>query len=358
MNLLTRYCSKEFLKYLALFHFALLFVYLLIDFIQKIDNFIEAQAPKSAMFGYFFYKTPYILTQMLPVATLLAVIVMLCLMEKNNEITAIKACGVSIYQFTKPVITVSILLAGGVFLFSELIVPYSSSRCNEIWNIEVDKRDKAQFFSRAHIWYKGKNAIYWIRHFNASKKTIEDLTFYFFDPSFRLEKRIDAKMGIWNGDHWKILKGIRQDLREDGSYAFLRFEEMPLSIPEKPEDFIRTIRKPEEMGYWQLKRYALKIREEGYDATKYLVDMNIKAAFPVINFLMVLLGIPIALGIRRGGTPLAVSIGIGTCFAYLVTLGFSRSLGLSGILPPLLAAWLANILFFFIGSYLLLRLET
>ena len=69
MNLLTRYCSKEFLKYLALFHFALLSVYLLIDFIQKIDNFIEAQAPKSAMFGYFFYKTPYILTQMLPVAT-------------------------------------------------------------------------------------------------------------------------------------------------------------------------------------------------------------------------------------------------------------------------------------------------
>jgi lipopolysaccharide export system permease protein len=111
------------------------------------------------------------------------------------------------------------------------------------------------------------------------------------------------------------------------------------------------------MSYWQLRRYAERVRVEGYDATEYLVDMNIKLALPFINLVMVFIGIPVALGLKKGGTPLAVSIGIGICFLYLTNLGFSRSLGLSGILPPILSAWAANVIFFFLGIYLMLRLE-
>ena len=111
------------------------------------------------------------------------------------------------------------------------------------------------------------------------------------------------------------------------------------------------------MSYWQLKRYAERIRLEGYDATEYLVDMNIKLALPFINIVMVFIGIPIALGLKKGGTPLAVSLGIGVCFLYLANFGISRSLGLSGLLPPVLSAWSANVIFFFLGAYLMIRLE-
>ena len=358
MTLLAKYAIREFLKYLALFHLALVALYLTIDFIQKIDNFIEAGASKGAMFGYLFFKTPMIINQMMPVATLLAVIVMLCLMAKNNEIIAFKACGVSIFQFLKPVIVLSLFLAGFVFLFSELVVPYASSRCNMIWKVEVDKQDRSVFYARAHVWYKGKNAIYWIRHVDAKRKIILDPTFYFFDHSFHLEKRIDARQGVWNGRQWKVMEGIIQKASREGGYTLERFDEMPLEISEKPEDFVRIVKKPEEMGYWPLKRYARKIQSEGYDATPYLVDMHIKTAFPVINFLMVLLAIPIALGLRRGGTPLAVTVGIAACFLYLLVMGVSRSLGLSGMLPPFLSAWLSNLLFFFLGAYLFMRLDT
>jgi lipopolysaccharide export system permease protein len=86
--------------------------------------------------------------------------------------------------------------------------------------------------------------------------------------------------------------------------------------------------------------------------------MNIKLAFPLINLVMVLIGIPIALGLKKGGTPLAVSLGIGVCFLYLINLGFTRSLGLSGVLPPYLAAWFATLVFFLVGIYLMMRLET
>ena len=111
------------------------------------------------------------------------------------------------------------------------------------------------------------------------------------------------------------------------------------------------------MSYWQLKRYAQKVRDEGYDNTEYLVDMNVKLAFPLINVVMIFIGIPIALGLKRGGTPLAVFLGISICFIYLVTLGFARAFGISGVLPPSLSAWLANFIFFLTGIYMMMYLE-
>ena len=358
MGIVSKYLSKEFLKLLGILQVIFLFIYLVVDFIEKIDNFIEANASRGEILAYFFYKTPYIMIQMAPVATLLSVIVMLCLMEKNNEVTALKACGTSVIELSKPIIIVSIFVAGLAFLISELIVPYASSKSNEIWNIKVEKRGQRHLYGQSQVWYKGKDAIYWIRYFDPEENTMQDVTFYFFDDSFQLVKRIDARKGIWTGDKWKILEGIVQSPREGNDYQLKRFDEIDLAIPEKPQDFVRAIPQPEEMSYWELRRYAEKIRHEGYDPTAYLVDMNIKLAFPLINLVMVLFGIPIALELKKGGTPMAVSLGVAVCFLYLVTLGLARSLGLSGILPPLLSAWLANTVFFLSGLYLMVRVET
>jgi lipopolysaccharide export system permease protein len=186
---------------------------------------------------------------------------------------------------------------------------------------------------------------------------MSDLSLYFFDKSFRLVKRIDARKGTWTGHNWKIQEGIVQEAKDEGGYSLIKFDEIQIELPEGPEVFVRPVRKPEEMSYWQLKRYAERVRLEGYDDTEYLVDMNIKLALPLVNLLMVLIGIPVALGIKRGGTPLAVSLGVGLCFLYLINLGFLRSLGLSGLLPPVLAAWSANVIFFFLGIYLMMRLK-
>jgi len=306
---------------------------------------------------FLLYKIPLIITQILPVSTLIAIIVMFSLMKKNNEITAMKASGISLFEISKPVIFVSILVAAIMFLFSELIVPYTSSRSNEIWNIEVKKKDPARFYGHDHIWYKGNDALYLIRRFDNKRNVMLDLSLYFFDKSFQLVKRIDARKGIWTGHNWKIQEGIVQEANDDGGYSLMKFDEIEIELPEGPEVFVRPVRKPEEMSYWQLKRYAERVRVEGYDDTEYLVDMNIKLALPLVNLLMVLIGIPVALGIKRGGTPLAVSLGVGFCFLYLIHLGFLRSLGLSGMLPPGLAAWSANVIFFFLGIYMMMRLK-
>jgi len=358
VGILKRYLSGEFLKLMGFFLFIFVCIYLLIEFIQRLDNVIEEGAPVSSFFAYLLYKTPFITVNMLPIAVMLSVIVLFCLMKKHNELTAMKACGLSIFDLSKPALLISILIAGASFLFSELLVPFATAKSNEIWNVQIKKRDQTRLYGRNDIWYKGSNSIYWIRLFDSEKGKMEDVSLYFFDESFGLVKRIDALRGVWAGDHWEFRQGIIQTRNAEGGYDLEKFEELDLPLPEGPEAFAKTMKEPEEMSYWELKHFAEKVQLEGYDATPHLVAMNIKLAFPVINFIMALIGIPIALRVKRGGTAVAISLGIGVCFLYLLLLGLARSLGLSGTLPPVISAWLANVVFFFLGSYVMMHVET
>ncbi len=355
MNVLTRYLFKEFFKLLILCQMVFMALYLMIDFAGAIDDFIRDNVPKGVMIAYFAYKIPDIVGQMLPPATLTTVIILFSLMKRNNEMVALKACGVNAWQVAQPLILLTAFLSIALFLFSETIVPYASSRSNEIWRVDVKKEHSGRFHGRSFIWYKGKNCIYFIKQFDNQKKMMVEPTFYFFDDQFKITKRIDGRLGIWKDNVWQIENGIVQNREKGGGYNLLKFEHLDVKLPENPGDFLREITEPEEMGYTQLKRFAERLKLEGYDATRYFVELNIKVAFPFIVFIMALIGIPIALWKRGMGTPLAVSIGISLCFLYLLILGLSRTLGFAGVLPPFFSAWLANFIFLFLGIYLMIH---
>lgn len=268
-----------------------------------------------------------------------------------------KACGIDILKLSLAIIIISLAVSIISFLLSELIVPYASSKSNQIWDIEVDKQDPTRFYGSHQIWYKAPNAIYWIRHFDGVTNTMQNPVFYFFDRHFHMVKRIEAKRGVWQNGVWKIENGIIQELQEDGDYKLTSFVELFLEVAETPDTFTRQIKEPEDMSYQQLKKYAETVGNEGYDNTTYLVDLNLKLSFPLISLVLSILGIPVALGLRSGGMPLAVSIGVGLCFLYMLAVGFARSLGLSGILPPLVSAWIPNLLFTLAGIHMIMRVE-
>ena len=355
MNVLTRYLLKEFFKLLTGCQLVFIALYLMIDFASGIDDFIKAGAPNSVMIAYFALKIPAIASQMLPPATLTTVIILFSLMKRNNEVVALKASGVNTWQVAQPLVVLAAFLSVALFLFSETIVPYASSRCNEIWRVDVKKENPGRFHGQNHVWYKGKNCIYFIRQFDNRQMMMVDPTFYFFDDKFKITRRIDGRQGVWKDDAWQIQNGIVQNREKDGSYDLHKFEHLTVKLDESPEDFVRERVEPEEMGYVQLERFAQRLNLEGYDATRYFVELNIKIAFPFIVFIMTLMGIPIALWKRGMGTPVAVSIGIALCFVYLLILGLSRTLGFAGILPPVFSAWLANSIFLFLGVYLMIQ---
>jgi lipopolysaccharide export system permease protein len=349
--------SKEFFKLLVLCLLVFICIYFFSILFGRIDNFLEAGVSNRLMLTYFLYNLPLIVFQMLPPAALIAVIIMFSLMKRNNEITAMKASGLSLFRIAQPVIGAALFLVAAAFLLAETVVPYTSSMANRIWRIEVQEENPHLFYGHKHIWYRGTDSILYIHHFDQEKGILFDLSFYFFNDDFHLVKRIDGKTGIWKQGRWEIRDGVLLKKGPDGYFSNREFDVLSLDLPETPETFMREERDPEEMGYWQLRRLAEQVRSEGYDATRYLVESSLKVSFPFIIVIMVLIGIPVAVSVEKGGPPLAVSVGTGLCFLYLLTLGYARALGYAGVLPPLLSAWLANFIFFFLAMFWLISVD-
>ena len=358
MKIISRYLYKEFFTFFVISLITFLLIYLVIEFFGKIDNFMEAHVPLKVAFSFFVYKIPFVVQQMIPVSVLISVMLTLGIMNKHNEILAIKNCGISLFRLFYPLIVIAIFIGVGSFFLSESIVPITSSVANNIWKTQVEKKDPQGAYKLSHLWYRGKDSIYQIRSYDSRKNTIEGLSIFFFDNTFTLHKRIDARKAKWVKGIWYLNDGLIQNISPDGSRKTMRFRNHTMQLPETPHVFERTMKAPEEMSFWELKKYTRKIREEGYDSTRCRVELHNKIAFPFISLVLTLIGIPLGLRKKKGGIPFGITIGIGISFLYLLTFGFSRSLALSGALPPALGAWLANLLFLLFGIYLILAEES
>ncbi len=354
MSVLSRYLNRQYLKFLGICHLVFVFLYLIVHFFDRVDNFAESHVAVGKMAAFFVFQIPLIAAQMLPPAALIALIITFSLMERDNETIALRACGVSIAGLCRPVLVTSFLLALFLFCLSEFIVPFASSVSNRIWRGEVLRQDPQKVQTKTHIWYKGAQCIYNIPYFDNEKKLMLDPVFYFLDSSFSLQKKIDARRAVWKGDGWELENAISLEADPSGGYSLKRHDKLRLALPEPPETFMMERRTPEEMNLWELKAFAQAMRDEGYEANRYFVDLHIKIAFPFILIVLSLMAPPVALWKRRFSTPLAVCAGTGVCFIYILVLGIARAAGIAGIMPPILSAWIANGIFFMLGSYLLI----
>ena len=139
MSILDRYLIKEILKHFGIVLSAAIVIYLAIDFFENIDNFMEAGMSTSRILEFFQMKLPLIIIQITPVGLLLAVLITFGLMNKNNEIIALKSGGMSVYHFLRPILFLGISFSILYFIFAEIVVPVTVSKANKIWNVEVKK---------------------------------------------------------------------------------------------------------------------------------------------------------------------------------------------------------------------------
>ena len=357
MKIITRYLFKEFFTLFIASLIIFLFIFLIIEFFGKIDNFLEANVPMRVVLRFFVLQIPFTVQQMIPPAVLISVMLMLGIMNKHNEILALKNCGINLFSLFFPLFVISLFIGIGSFFLSESIVPITRSKANAIWNIQVEKKNLQGAYKLSQFWYKGKGSIYQIRTYDIKKNLMEGFTIFVFDKNFNLTKRIDAKKATWAEGMWHLYDGLIQNIEPNGVRQSIRFTHHTIDLPENPQNFERSMKSPEEMSFWELKRYTRKLMQEGYDSIRGQVELNIKIAFPFISLVFTAVGIPLALRKRKGGIPLSITLAIGMSFLYLLTFGLSRSLALSQALPPILGAWLANLLFLLFGIYLMLAEE-
>jgi lipopolysaccharide export system permease protein len=359
MRILYRYLSYEFARNVAFITLCLILLYLIIDFFEKIRMFLSNHATFQQMAAHFLFRIPMIVSQMLPAAVLLASLMTCGYLSRHSEIVAMKANGISLYRASLPILTISAAICMLVFLLNEWITPYTNERSEYIRLIEVQKRRSLGTFKQDQIWYRGQRGIYNIKLFDAQSNKLHGIAIYYLNQDMQLHRRLDAEWGEWKDGRW-IFHNILHTRFPTGEFPVLeRVTQQTIDLPEKPEDFKVVQKDVETMGYYDLKRYINKLHSEGYDATRYIVDLHGKTAFPLVGIILAVIGISFSLRSERsGGIAQGIGIGLIIGFSYWLIYAFGMSLGRSNALPPMLAAWFANILFGIASLWLFVRLKT
>ncbi len=358
MNLLNRYIILEFTKCFSLVLLSVLGVFLIVDYLGNMDEFIAAKISMWRAFQCVLYKIPFICTQSMPVILLLSMLIVFGLMSKNNELIIINSSGISIYTLVKPVLLVCIALAVMQFVLAEQIVPSTMRKANIIKYQEIRKTANVTRHEK-NIWIKGLRQITHIKYYHAPSKAIFGFTRYYFDTDFRLVKRLDAEKGTYVKDRWQLNDCMTQTLdTKDNAYRITFDAMINADLEFKPKDFKQIVPKSQEMNFKELREYSRKVEQEGYDATVYKVDMHAKTAYPVVCILMGLIGIGLTARKQlRSGLPTSIMYGLTIGFLFWVFQSFCLSLGYGEILPPLVAAWAANFIFLCAGLVLVLQAE-
>jgi lipopolysaccharide export system permease protein len=357
MSTIDQYLTKEILKHFAIVLIAAVGIYLSVDFFENVDKFINAGLPVSRILLFFQFKLPLIIAQITPVGILLAVLITFGLMNKNNEIIALRSGGMSVYHFLRPILFLGLLITVCLFFLSEIVVPITVSKANEIWYREVKKYTLTS--TRKNIWFKGHHSISHISYFNPKDQTISGITLNYFDPQFRLTRRVDAAKGRFKQGQWVFYDTMEQVFnKKTGAYDVKFQDEKIETIDFLPEDLKRAAKKSEEMSFQELYRYVQDIEDEGYDATPYRVDYHNKFALPVACLILCIIGTGITLRKNTShGLSMTIIYGITVVFLYWISQSFCLSLGYGGILPPVIAAWISNFIFACFAGFNLLNAE-
>lgn len=358
LPVLSRYVLGEFLRLFGICMMGFLLVYVLVDFFDRLDVFLKYRASLGAVLRYFLFKIPLIVTQLVPVATLGAVLLSLGNLARHNEITALRACGVSSLQTATPLLVTGVLLGGVTLLWSEVVVPYCADRSRQIEMIEIRNKPLKALLSEYGIWFHGDEGIYNIEHFDARQGTLVGLMVYDFNPGFSLRRLIEIPTAHWQEGRWAWDHAYERTFDETGNVHTRELGASEFSLRDKPADFQVIEKDAEALNFRRLRRHIVDLSRKGLDTTESRVDLHLKLALPLLPLVMMLVGIPMAIRNPRR-RPLAASIGAGLMigFSYWVLLALTVSLGHGGAIPPAVAAWTANGVFAVLGAFLFLSPE-
>ena len=359
MKLIDKYILKEFLRFFLITCITFIALYLLADFFEKIRMFLSNKATSAQMFSYFIYSIPIVISMTVPFAVLLATLLTYSYFSKFSEITAMKANGISIYRIALPALGVAALVSVFLFFFTELVTPTSIYKTEHIIKVEVQKQKAMGFFKQDEIWYRGHNAIYNFKMFDVQKNILRGITINQLNPNFTMKTRIDAERAEWQNSRWVFYNLLVTTFSEEQAPSLEWSKQKVISLPEVPNDFKIIQKDAEKMGFFELRHYINKIKAEGYDVSRYKVDLYGKFAFPFICLILVFIGMSFSVRSERsGGLMQSLAAGIIIGASYWFVHGFFMSLGRSGTLPVLLSAWTANILFAGLAAYLFSRIRS
>ena len=366
--LLDEYVMREYAANFALVLFSLVMLFLVFTFFELIGDMIRNKTPLVTVGDYLLNLIPFILSQVTPLCSLVAVLVTFGALNRTSELVAMKSSGISIYRIVAPVLVLAAILAAALFAFDESYLPDANRRQEALRSV-IKGRPAQTFLRPDRKWISGQSGasgdptrIFYYQFFDPDKNVFANLTVFEFNPStFSLTRRIFATSAHWDDrvNRWVLENGWQRTFTGETTATFQPFTLSTFpEIREVPAYFKKEDLQSQEMSYTQLSRYIDDLRQSGFDTKRLSVQLDRKLAYPLITLIMAVLAVPFSLSMGKRGGLMGIATAIGLAIAYWVVDGTFSAMGNVNTLPALLAAWSPDLLFAMAGSYLLLRTPT
>jgi lipopolysaccharide export system permease protein len=358
VKLLDRYIIKQFLLSALFSLIAVLVIFIVIDAMEKLDDFIDRQAGLPIIAQYYLFFVPEIIKLVIPIAVLLSSLFITARMSTQNELTAMKSGGISLFRLMVPYLAVSLLITAASVYFNGWVVPYANKKKFAIERAYIDRNPGGP--AQANIYFQDSpTRILSIGYFDESRGaalrvSIQD----FSDTNLTvLTERVDASSMTWDpsAKRWILERGIRRWFK-DGKERLEEFATQsagPMHFD--AEDLRKKQEKPDEMDYFSLQQFIENQQRAGQDVARWQIAFYSKISFPFATVIVVLFGVPFSSVRRRGGVGVQLGISLLICFIYLIFTKVSQVFGYNGDINPLLTAWLANIVFLVGAVYIMSR---
>jgi lipopolysaccharide export system permease protein len=362
MTILFRYLLREYLKIFAMCFSGLMTVYLVIDFFEKVRRFLRYDAHATDVLLYFLLKMPAISYQIAPLAVLMATLLTLGLLSRSHEITAMRACGISLYWITSPFLFLGIILAIILLLFSSTVIPLSLARADFIKATHIEKRTAPVSLKAPQPWVRlASQTLMNIDSIERGGAVLHNVRIYHLNDAFELEQISEARRATYAMDGWTLHDGNRRRFHQDGSVTVTAFGSAPLALAQIPEDFTTWLELDSEtMTLKDIRGYVERLQQNGTSLPRLVTDYYARVAFPFVTIIMVLVGIALSLrrtGVRGSGMAMGIGQAMAVGFFYWSAHSVAVALGRGGALSPMLAGWMANLVFLTFGCYLMLKVR-
>jgi LPS export ABC transporter permease LptF/LPS export ABC transporter permease LptG len=360
--ILDDYVLRDFGMNLFLVLATFLILLLVFTVFELLGDILRNHVSPVLVGDYLLNVSPYFLYNVAPLAILLAVLITLGLMQRSNEMTAIKATGISIYRIIVPVIVACAMLAAGLFFFDQFYLPYANKRQDALRN-QIKGKPPQTYLNPDRKWIFGEHSsIYYYQLFDSERNQFGRFSVFQFDPkTFQLTKRIYADRAQWDEglQRWVCTQGWERDLRGSAIDNYRMFDVSTFAgVSEPPTYFKKEVKQSSEMNYEELRRYIRDLQQSGFDVVRLRVQLAKKFAFPVIALVMALLAVPFSLQAGRKSTVAGVALALGIAVVYWTVSGLFEAMGNISQLPPFVAAWSPDVIFALLGGYMILKVPT
>ncbi len=349
------YSTKSFFKILLILLFSLSALFIIFTLFELIDEIYKNKIPPRIVAEYFLNFLPYLVHILLPLMVLVASSIFIHLMEKNREILALKSCGISVYRLMTVILISSLVVAFFSFLSQELLIP-KTNRKQELLLARIKGKSLLRKTSGG-FFYKDSSSIISYDMLDIRKKKFINFKIYKFKNN-KLWEKICSKYAYYNPQNMemKLIDVVYR--RYSPTKRFFKIKEKKLPFPSFKNILEIHEKKISEMTFIQLKKYIDYIKSRGFDTLTLKIKYEQKFSYPLMNFTMIFIGIPLILIYTGKRTYIGFMIALVLGISFRLLFPLFISLGITGFFPIFFSVWGPHLIFISIGIYFLTEVKT